>query len=77
MVWMELLQALEMQSGVTCCDVGMGLRRSHAALLDDQLADLETDAAVVCSLGDESWRVWLASVQSVAIPSLRGEEWRC
>lgn len=55
----------------------MGLRRSHAALLDDQLADLETDAAVVSGLGDESWRVWLAGVQSVAIPSLRGEELRC
>jgi hypothetical protein len=55
-------------------DVGMGLRRSHAALLDDQLADLETNAAVVCDLGDKSWRAWLAGVRSVAIHSLCGEE---
>lgn len=37
--------------------VGVGLRRSHAALLDNELTELETDAAVVGGLGNESWGV--------------------
>jgi hypothetical protein len=53
MVWMELCRV----SGTFWAvekGTGVGLRWCHVALLNDELADLEGDAAVVHGLGDQS-----------------------
>ncbi len=51
MVWMELRGC---EYGLVDGEGEGGLRWCHAALLDDELAELQTDAAVVCSLGDQA-----------------------
>lgn len=71
MVWMELCSRISWALG-WCCGKE-GLRWRHAALLDDELADLEGDASVVHGLGDHAWwsLAWCACCSAVVVQSFR------
>ena len=77
MVWMELGVLLAGGGGVGERTKDEGLRRCHAALLDDELAELEADAAVVCGLGDQSCRVSASVCECVCVGKCVCVGWAC